>query len=691
LSQASQVSYAPRVKALLLCVGGLAACAISQAPPVPPRQSTISLEVRNATLQNGLRVVLVRDPRAADIQVTMQYRVGNIHDPVGQEGMAHLVEHLMFEQVLGAESLYARLENATTTFNATTREEVTTYTARARPERLDELLSIEAVRVGYRCTSITHSAFTREREVVLQELREKDTASDLYAAINGSVFPEGHPYHRTATDTVESVSKITLAQACSFADTHYTTTNAVLVVSGNITPQRLDEGLNKFLGRIQKRETQGFPIAIPDSGLGRRVTVDAPLDQEALLFTWPLPRDPGDRLKVRTVARVVEAYIDDVIRGSTVRFEVGDEQARTLCIAVLPRGPQGDIVATVTEKLASLDSLPDEAKASPSDQIIFGMMHQDALYRVFAGYEDGSDRDDALAIGFHAGRDPDAAIADASATLRALTFDEALRVLRRHLNTRRMSVVMMKPREGTKHGVPAKVEAPVHDIGERRAPPDPEEAKRPETDVTAIPALGAKRELVLPNGLKVVLLPVTSVPTVEVRLVLHTGTADDPVDRRGAAMVAARGLGWPRGYFTDLLNFTSAGARGVVEVTDDTTAFVARGLDMHVDFLLTGLARWIREGSYNGKMLRALRALAPGDEADLQDAWRAALYGPQHPYTRGGLARHIDAALTMDDVLAFHVKHYTPANATIVIAGKFDAGLAQKWIEYLFGDWEGAP
>jgi hypothetical protein len=43
----------------------------------------------------------------------------------------------------------------------------------------------------------------------------------------------------------------------------------------------------------------------------------------------------------------------------------------------------------------------------------------------------------------------------------------------------------------------------------------------------------------------------------------------------------------------------------------------------------------------------------------------------------------------MDDVLAFHVKHYTPPNATLVIAGKFDAPLAQRWIEHLFADWEG--
>jgi zinc protease len=647
--------------------------------------------VRNATLPNGLRVVLVRDPRAAEVQVTMQYRVGAIDDPQGQEGMAHLVEHLMFQQVLGAQSLFAKLEDAATTFNAETKAEVTTYSSRARPERLDELLSIEAVRVGFRCTSISEATFVREREVVLQELRLKDADTEVMNAIYEGVYPEGHPYRRALADTVESVGKITRDQACIFADTHYTTTNAVLVVSGDITPARVDQGLNKFLAKVQKRESFAKLVKIPEPQLGRRATVTAPFDEEVLLFTWPMPNDPGERLKVQTVASVLEAYVDHAIRGTTLRFETGDEQARTLCIAVIPRGPQGDIVETVTKQLAKLQEVREKGKWAVEDRVLFSILHSEAMYGVFAGYEAGSDRDEMLARGVLVGRDPSLALAGDASALRTLTLDDALRVLRDQLSARRMSVVTLKPRDGAKHGVEAKVTAPVHDIGQRRDPPDPAEAKRPATESVAMPALAVKQERTLRNGLRVVLLPVTSVPTVEIRLVFRAGTADDPAKHRGTALVAARGLGWPRGYYGDLLNFAAAGAERSVLVDYDTTAFVARGLDMHVDFLLTGLARWIRLGSYNGKLLRVLRGFAPGETADLDDAWNAALFGPAHPYTRAGLVRHIDPKLTMDDVLDWHVQHFTPGNATLVIAGKFDAALADKWIDHLFGDWEGGP
>jgi hypothetical protein len=53
----------------------------------------------------------VRDPQATEVQVTMRYGVGAADDPIGKAGMAHLVEHLMHQQVPGTQSLFAQLES----------------------------------------------------------------------------------------------------------------------------------------------------------------------------------------------------------------------------------------------------------------------------------------------------------------------------------------------------------------------------------------------------------------------------------------------------------------------------------------------------------------------------------------------------------------------------------------------------
>jgi predicted Zn-dependent peptidase len=49
------------------------------------------------TLDNGLRVILSRDPRAPLVAVNLWYDVGSKHEKPGRTGFAHLFEHMMFQ------------------------------------------------------------------------------------------------------------------------------------------------------------------------------------------------------------------------------------------------------------------------------------------------------------------------------------------------------------------------------------------------------------------------------------------------------------------------------------------------------------------------------------------------------------------------------------------------------------------
>src|SRR6185312_13238573 len=111
------------VVAVAFCVG-VGACMVELPPrPRPPnapaRDPDLRLAISTRTLDNGLRVVVVRDPTATDVQVTMRYAVGASSDGP-TPGIAHLVEHLMFQQDLGRQPVFARLEDLTTYFNAGT-------------------------------------------------------------------------------------------------------------------------------------------------------------------------------------------------------------------------------------------------------------------------------------------------------------------------------------------------------------------------------------------------------------------------------------------------------------------------------------------------------------------------------------------------------------------------------------------
>src|SRR5262245_14962586 len=79
----------PRFAAALLTIASVAA---SPAPEVSART-----EVAEATLDNGLRVLVLEDHRSPIVSVQVWYRVGSRNESPGATGLAHFLEHMMFK------------------------------------------------------------------------------------------------------------------------------------------------------------------------------------------------------------------------------------------------------------------------------------------------------------------------------------------------------------------------------------------------------------------------------------------------------------------------------------------------------------------------------------------------------------------------------------------------------------------
>jgi zinc protease len=654
----------------------------------------MGLSITTRTLDNGLRVVVVRDPTASEVQVTVRYSVGAVDDGA-TPGIAHLVEHVMFQQVVDGQPAFTQLEDIATYFNAGTTFDETTYVARAPAAALDKLLAIEASRLGDPCKTLDDSMFTREREVVANEVQQRDQTSEIYSALHRALYPEGHPYRRPIGGSVESVRAITRQQACVFADAHYVPQNAVLVISGRLAPADVDAALAKLGGRIEKRAGANPSRPEAQKPVAQHLEIPAPIDEDVLVVAWPLPRDPELQMKVRAIAGALPKLVDNEIKGVVALIELGDHYAPMLGIAVLPG--EGETLAQAIEGtrrgVARLPNVFETTDRDNVDDIVFDHIKQSAIYGLYSILEDGSDRDARLARYVAAGRDPREAIDIELRSLGELSRGEAADIAAKYLASNTPSVVTLKASAGKKRGDKVKLRAPIHDLGRRRTPVDPALANRPAA--AAQPAEGLRAQTrTLPNGLKVVLLPVTAVPTFDARLIFTAGTADEPQDQRGVALLAAHTLTWDLHYLHDAFTFLRAGAMRNTDVGSDSTTFSVQGVDANLDFVLAGLRRWVCDGIYDDSaenFVTAMRTAAKriDDEGLLTDAWRASLFGAGHPYVAGGLVRHANQAITLDQASRFRNLHYTPDNATLVIAGRFDPAAANRWIDFLFKDWEG--
>jgi predicted Zn-dependent peptidase len=316
---------------------GLVACWKPFGPP-RPAQRAFEPQIQLVQLDNGLRVVALPDATATEIQLTMQVGVGSIDDPPGGEGLAHLVEHLMFQQVLDGESLFAKLERHATSFNGFTELEATTFSERAPPADLDRFVAVEAARLALRCETIDAEVFAREREVVRNELREKSQLLAITAGIHAGLFQTGHPYH-SRRDSPESVTAITREQACAFADAHYALDNAVLVVSGNVTAGQLEQAARRAFAAIPRRPHAARP-ALPR--VARQTLAQAvPIDTTAFVYGWPLPAahverarasagvDPRRSRRPRGAWRGAGSRVRRRSRAGSASLDALDERAAT--------------------------------------------------------------------------------------------------------------------------------------------------------------------------------------------------------------------------------------------------------------------------------------------------------------------------------------------------------------------------
>jgi zinc protease len=207
--------------------------------------------VVRATLGNGLQVVVVPDPIAPVVTTVINYRVGSNEAPKGFPGTAHAQEHMMFR---GSPALSAaQLADITAAlggrFNADTRQTVTQYFSTVPSQDLDVVLHLEALRMQGVLDS--EKLWRQERGAIEQEVAQDLSNPEyvLYSRLQATLF-KGTPYAHDALGTRPSFDRTTGAMLKKFHDTWYVPNNAVLVIAGDVVPDKVIAQVKRYFGPI---------------------------------------------------------------------------------------------------------------------------------------------------------------------------------------------------------------------------------------------------------------------------------------------------------------------------------------------------------------------------------------------------------------------------------------------------------
>lgn len=188
------------------------------------------------TLENGLRVISVPLPHHHGAEVLVYIGVGSRHEPSGQAGISHFLEHMLFKGTHDYPSgltLERAFEAVGGSANAATDTETTCFHSRIHPDRLHD-------GVGLFASMLRRPLFRdldSERRVILEEalgdFNEAGRQINPDNLVAGLLFPR-HPLGRPTVGSRKCVERLTLAQLRRHHARFYVPANAVLAVAGPV-------------------------------------------------------------------------------------------------------------------------------------------------------------------------------------------------------------------------------------------------------------------------------------------------------------------------------------------------------------------------------------------------------------------------------------------------------------------------
>ncbi len=289
-----------------LLAGWLAGVAWAEAPPEPAELEpvvpveagppelveAVSSELIEATLDNGLRVTIVSDPKLRLEAVVTRVGVGSAHEQADQHGLAHLVEHLMFAgtERFPREAWWDLQDSLGADSNAWTGPDDTTYHTVIPTGGVGTLLEMEADRmVGFRVRS---EELDRERGVVLDELRLRyglEPRARLRNELQTQLLAE-HPYGRPVGGDASSLEAVEVADVQDFHRQHYGARNIHLVLVGPLEARALLARIEDLYAELHPGQKPPNPPAIATASMPSRVRVgEETIRMRENGLVWPLP------------------------------------------------------------------------------------------------------------------------------------------------------------------------------------------------------------------------------------------------------------------------------------------------------------------------------------------------------------------------------------------------------------------
>ena len=696
--------------ATVLTPSFLAAAPIGKSVPMPVLVQKVSIPHTVYRLKNGLTVIIHEDHKAPVAAVSVWYNVGSKDEPAKKTGFAHLFEHLMFngsEDLPGDYFTYLQQIGATD-YNGTTSFDRTNYFETVPTGALERALFMESDRMGHLLGAVTQAVLDNQRGVVQNEKRQGDSRPGglVQYALFGNLFPAGHPYHHTTIGSMQDLDEASLADVKQWFRNRYGPNNAVLVVAGDVTPERVKPLVEKYFGDIGRGPVNNPAMAtVPTLAKAKTIVMKDNVAATIIQRYWAVPGLLDRRLAALDIGgSVLGGLASSRLDNALVRNEkiaVGV----TAGLTPLQRAGIFSVTATVKPgidpKLVSkrLDEIMADyiAKGPTKDEVQRAVMSE-VSGRIRGLEQVGGFGGKAVTLAEGETYAHDSNFYKRTLAQYAAITPAAVRTTMQQWLRRPALTIIMTPGPRDAYAE-AKAAPPA-----RKASPEGDVAVKPTRQLPPVGELAALdfptiEHTQLSNGIPIEYVQRAAVPLTQMALVFDAGEAADTPDSRGLAALTMNlmdegttslssqqiaeteetlGADVSTSNSADrsfaVLSALSPNLAPSLDLLTDVVrnpAFAPADVDRVKSQTLTGIAQFQRDPTRVGSRLLP-----------------TVLYGAAHPYggPAGGDPKAI-ARFTRDDLAAFQKRWIRPDDVKIFIVSSLPLGEVKPLLEARFGNW----
>lgn len=222
-------------------------------------------------LENGVRVILAPIPSTKAVTVIALVGTGSNYEDKRVSGISHFLEHLFFKGTKHrpkAGDVHRALDRLGAEHNAFTSKELTSFWVKSANKYFGE--SLDIVSDILLEPLFKEDELEKEKGVIIQEISMyEDLPQRKVLELWDELLYPNQPAGRSIAGTKEIINSITRKDIMDYRNAHYTASNMVVAVAGNIDENSALKKVEKIFKKIPKgkkknkvaiKENQKMPV-----------------------------------------------------------------------------------------------------------------------------------------------------------------------------------------------------------------------------------------------------------------------------------------------------------------------------------------------------------------------------------------------------------------------------------------------